>query len=133
MNAQPLVHTGLLGSLGLFYPLRADVQQLPSPDQQNADGEALRSSWTTIPGLTGIPARVTVYESRRGNEIRDPWTIYENRSYYILLAGWYPEIRMKMRLIVTEPKRGLQDIYDIMAVGFDSQSITTKLFGQIIA
>lgn len=133
MNDQPLVNPNLLASLTAFYPLRADVQQLPTPDAQNADGEALRSSWTAVPGLTSIPARVTVYESRRGNEIRGNYNIYEDRSYYILLAGWFPAIRMKMRLVVTEPKNGRQDIYDIRAVGFDSQNVTTKLFGEIIA
>jgi hypothetical protein len=133
MNAQPLVNPALLGSLSAFYPLRADVEQLPTPDQLNADGEALRSAWTTVTGLTDIPARVTVYESRRGNEIRTNYSTYENRTYYILLAGWFPEIRMKMRLVVTEPKHGTQDVYDIRAVGFDSQNVTTKLFGEIIA
>jgi hypothetical protein len=133
MNAQPLIHPNLFTTLGAFYPLTAEIQRLPSPDTQNADGEALRSDWTTVTGLTGIPARVEVYISRRGNEVRDKETVYERRSYYIQLAGWFPEIREKDRIITTEPKLGLSETYDIVSVGSDSQNFSTKLFGEVIA
>jgi hypothetical protein len=138
VNAPPLIDPRLLSNLGPFFPLLAEVQQLPTVDVQNADFEALRdqfddTNWSTVTGLVGIPCRVTPYISRRGNETRANYTVFDDRNCYIFLAGWFPEIRTKMRIVVTEPKRGLKDTYDIRSVGTDSQNITTKLYGEIIA
>ncbi len=133
MTFPGIIDPRLMMTLGGFYTCTAEVQQLPTPDQQNADGEALRSTWSTVPGLTGISCRVTAIQTRKGDEPRANYTVYEDANYYIELAGWFPTVRMKMRLVVSGPKRGLSTTYDIKGVQFDPMGTYTKVFGEVLA
>jgi hypothetical protein len=125
----PLVHPRMLAELvgAGFYPDRMAIQR--RTDTKNADGEAI-AGYVTITGLEDIPVRLTPITLKRGDEVRAPSTTYQSSEFFLHAAGYFPQITVKMRAVITRPEGPL--VFDILATALDSLSVTTKLEGQII-
>jgi head-tail adaptor len=104
-----------------FFPARATVQA--NTPTRSASGHPT-PAWTPVVGLRNIPAAVSPNRfSRSGESRRTELTIAES-SHRVGLAGAYPAITAKHRVVVTGPGAGT---YDITRPQTDGQTGLTVL------
>lgn len=112
-----LIHGGLHGTLGKFYPTAVVIQAVTITARPN--GEAVESWSTFLSGLYGNLAWRTAGELRGGTHVRVPVGMSLN------LKGHYPTITVLHRAVVTV--NGTTAIYNIAAVVHDSLNESTRL------
>lgn len=101
-----------------FFPSKVDIQE-PTEGQDEL-GQPV-TGWENL--LINVPARIAPAVAATGEQRQDNYT-YTELGFTILLAGYYPTILPKMRVL-----EGGQ-VYDIDAVQFDGQHTQTRLTGR---
>jgi head-tail adaptor len=104
-----------------LYPSVCTIQE--STEVQDAAGQPA-PSWADKPGYVAISCRVGPVS---GGERKSPREIYTVATHTIALAGYYPGIMTKNRVVVD----GLL-ILDILLVQADSTLHVTQLVCQVV-
>jgi hypothetical protein len=126
-----LVHPHLLAQLApKFFPDSAAIQQLPLETLNALHDPSAQTDWATVTGLAAIPCRVSNIPTKRGDEIRTPTTTYVSTTYWIVLAGCFPQIKETYSVLITHPEG--QTRYNITSIYIDGLRKITKLEGQVI-
>lgn len=114
-----IVHAGLHGTLGRFYPAAVTIQAATITRRPN--GEPVESWGTFLSGLYGNLARPT----KDGGEARGLTNTTVNDLLALNLKGHYPTVTVNHRALVTIG--GTATVYNIAAVTHDSLSGSTRL------
>jgi hypothetical protein len=113
--ARPLIHPKMLAGLKSFFNLTCEIVQ--RTDTQGTDG-ALTPSWTTVSGLSRIPANLG--EMTEQTVVKSDGT-YAVVSHAIMLAGFYPQITEDMQAVADG------QTWLIVAVVWDALHTATQL------
>ncbi len=104
-----------------FFPSRATIEA--KTPTRSASGHSV-PAWTPVAGLTNIPAAVSPFHfARTGEQRRTELTIIEG-THRIGLAGAYPSVTAKHRIVITGQHAG---VYDVTRPQTDGQSGMTVL------
>ena len=112
-------------SVTLFFPARATIEA--ASETQAVDGSIDRT-WSPVAGLADLSASVTLDRSTERDLVS--YTEVATRRI-ITLNGLYTGIEETMRVRVSQS--GIEQIYNITAVGFDSVHETTRLTAEIMS
>lgn len=102
------VHPRLMDRLAPgFFPARATIEA--NAPTRAASGHPT-PVWTAVTGLRNIPASVSPFHFARSGELRRSEITIIEGTHRIGLAGSYPAITAKHRVVVTGPGAGTYDI-----------------------
>src|SRR5690606_37877126 len=130
----PLVHPRMTSSLQAvgWFEARVAVQKA---SHTRTDTGIRVPSWSTIPGLDRIPARVAPVSGaqpqaqRHGTEHRSRDGEWVEHTHVVALNGFFPQIDETMRLVVdANPDRA----FEIVLAVTDSDDHTTDVFCRVV-
>lgn len=110
-----------------FYPDRATIE-LNTPTRTGSGAET--PGWAGVPGLVNIPAAVSPMIFTRAGEQRSGDRTVSETTHRIGLAGSFPGINSRHRIVVTGAHAG---IYDVIRQDLDSQAAMTVLEARIVS
>lgn len=116
-----LVHPRLMTMLQPLYPSVCTIQD--STEVQDASGQP-GANWADKPGYVAISCRVGPVS---GGERKSPREVYTVATHTVALAGYYPGITTKMRVVVDGTL-----ILDILLPQADSTLHVTQLVCQVV-
>lgn len=107
--ARSLVHPRLMDRLAQsHFPSRATIET--NSPTRTPSGHPM-SSWAPVAGLANIPAAVSpLHTGRGGGEQRTSDLTIIEATHRIGLAGAFPAITAKHRVVITGPSAGIYDI-----------------------
>lgn len=116
-----MIHPRLFELLGNHYPGRCTIQT--STEIEDAAGQPI-PAWSDLAGHIDLQCRVA---PSGGSERKATNQVYSVSTHVVELAGWYPQISSKMRVVADD---GL--VLDILLPEHDGNHATTRLVCQVV-
>jgi head-tail adaptor len=111
----------LADRLVTFYPSQMTIQS--RTDTRDSYGQPI-PAWANVVGLVSLPCRIAAVNA---DERPGPDKTIVTVTHHTSIAGYYPTITVAMRAV----DGGV--FYDIVAVEFDSELVTTRLRVKLVS